>query len=149
MCSGLTSVTVPNSVTSIGYSAFNGCGGLSSVVLGNSVEKISNKVFEGCYSLTSLYSLNTTPPGIGDYNFTNNQYMTTNVYVPEEALEAYQNAERWKDFWNLQGFESTGMKDVEVNGVNRNGKYYDLRGNKLDAPKRGINIINGKKVVVK
>jgi hypothetical protein len=30
-CSSLTSITIPNSVTSIGSSAFNGCSGLNSI----------------------------------------------------------------------------------------------------------------------
>ena len=39
-CSGLTSVTIPNSVTSIGYGAFYGCSGLTSVTIPNSVTSI-------------------------------------------------------------------------------------------------------------
>ncbi len=81
--------------------------------------------------------------------FTNNNYMTLNVYVPEEALGAYQNAEGWKNFWNLQDLSATGIKDVETDGVTGDNRCYDLRGNRLGAPKRGVNIINGKKVVVR
>ena len=53
-CSGLTSVTIPNSVTSIGYSAFSGCSGLTSVSIPNSVTSIGNSAFRGCSSLTSV-----------------------------------------------------------------------------------------------
>ena len=74
--------------------------------------------------------------------------MTLNVFVPQEALTAYQNAAKWKDFWILQGFDATGIENVKAEGGNAN-IYYDLRGNRLDAPKRGLNIINGKKVMVK
>lgn len=75
--------------------------------------------------------------------------MTVNVYVPQEALEAYQAADVWKDFWYLQGFDSTGMENIKSNGNNENNVYYDLRGNRLDSPKQGLNIINGKKVIMK
>ena len=40
ICSGLTSVVIPNSVTSIGNSAFSGCYRLTSVVIPNSVTSI-------------------------------------------------------------------------------------------------------------
>lgn len=57
-CSGLTSVTIPNSVTSIGLSAFSHCSGLTSVTF--NAEKCTKMgsdnylVFKGCTSLTSL-----------------------------------------------------------------------------------------------
>ena len=52
-CTGLTSVTIPNGVTSIGDSAFYGCTSLTSVTIPNSVTSI-NGAFEGCTSLTSV-----------------------------------------------------------------------------------------------
>ena len=53
-CAGLTSVTIPNSVTRIGYEAFYGCSGLTSVTIGNSVTSIGYEAFFGCSSLTSV-----------------------------------------------------------------------------------------------
>ncbi len=53
-CTGLTSVTIPNSVTSIGSSAFSGCSGLTSVTIPNSVTDIGSSAFSGCSGLTSI-----------------------------------------------------------------------------------------------
>ncbi|MDE6089688.1 MAG: leucine-rich repeat domain-containing protein [Duncaniella sp.] len=53
-CSGLTSVIIPNSVTSIGSGAFSGCSGLTSVVIPNSVTSIGVSAFSGCSGLTSV-----------------------------------------------------------------------------------------------
>ena len=52
--SNLTSVTIPNSVTSIGNYAFNNCSGLTSVTIGNSVASIGSSAFYGCSGLTSV-----------------------------------------------------------------------------------------------
>ena len=59
-CSGLTSITLPSSVTSIGAAAFKGCSGLTSLTIPPGVTEIGNYAFEGCSGLTSL----TIPPGI-------------------------------------------------------------------------------------
>ena len=147
-CSGLTSVTIPNSVTEIGNQAFRNCSGLTSVTIGNSVTEIGAYAFDACNALTTLYSLNTTPPNVSYDNFTNDQYKTLNVFVPQEALEAYWSAKLWREFWHLQGFDATEVEHVKAGSGNAN-IYYDLRGNRLDAPKRGLNIVNGKKVVMK
>ena len=53
-CSGLTSVTIPNSVTSIGSEVFYGCSGLTSLTIPNSVTSIGNSAFSGCSGLTSV-----------------------------------------------------------------------------------------------
>ena len=53
-CSGLTSVVIPNSVTSIGESVFAGCKGLTSVEIPNSVTSIGWNAFSDCSSLTSV-----------------------------------------------------------------------------------------------
>ena len=53
-CSGLTSVTIPNSVTWIGESAFYGCSGLTSITIPNSVTSIGEYAFRNCSSLTSV-----------------------------------------------------------------------------------------------
>jgi len=53
-CTGLTSVTIPNSVTSIGNGTFRFCTSLTSVTIGNKVTTIGNRAFERCSSLTSI-----------------------------------------------------------------------------------------------
>ena len=53
-CTGLPSVTIPNSVTEIGGFAFYGCTGLPSVTIPNSVTEIGGYAFEGCTGLRSV-----------------------------------------------------------------------------------------------
>ena len=67
-CSSLTSVTIGNSVTSIGSSAFYGCSSLTSVTIGNSVTSIGNHAFYGCSSLTSV-TIGNSVTSIGNHAF--------------------------------------------------------------------------------
>jgi len=53
-CSRLTSITIGNSVTSIGKNAFKYCSSLTSVTIGNGVTSIGENAFEDCTSLTSI-----------------------------------------------------------------------------------------------
>ena len=66
--SGLTGVTIPNSVTSIGVSAFKGCTGLTSVTIPGSVTDIGGSAFYGCSGLTSV-TIGNSVTSIGDYAF--------------------------------------------------------------------------------
>ena len=53
-CSGLNSVTIPSSVTRIEQTAFQKCTGLTSVTIPNSVTRIGGHAFSGCIGLTSI-----------------------------------------------------------------------------------------------
>ena len=69
-CSGLTSVTIPSSVASIGNSAFYGCSGLTSVTIPNSVTSIGVEAFAYCSGLTSI-NIPNSGTSIGRYAFRN------------------------------------------------------------------------------
>ena len=51
---GCKNTTIPNSVISIGRSAFCGCSDLTSVAIPNSITSIGNSAFSNCYNLTSV-----------------------------------------------------------------------------------------------
>ena len=51
---GLTSITIPSSVTSIGYNCFVGCTSLSNITIPSSVTSLGNSCFYGCTSLTDI-----------------------------------------------------------------------------------------------
>ena len=53
-CSQLTNISIPNSVTYIGFSAFDGCASLKSITLPSSLRTIGNSAFAGCPSLMTV-----------------------------------------------------------------------------------------------
>ena len=67
-CSSLTSITIPNSVTSIGDYAFSYCSGLTSITIPNSVTGIGRDAFSYCSGLTSITIPNSVT-SIGDFAF--------------------------------------------------------------------------------
>jgi hypothetical protein len=69
---GLTSVTIGNGVTSIGYSAFRLCASLTSITIGNGVTSIGEGAFGDCASLTSVTFA--TGSNIPDAGFGNNAF---------------------------------------------------------------------------
>ncbi|MDE5887607.1 MAG: leucine-rich repeat domain-containing protein, partial [Muribaculaceae bacterium] len=53
-CSSLASITIPNSVTSIGWYDFSGCSSLTSITIPNSVISISHHAFSDCWELKKI-----------------------------------------------------------------------------------------------
>ena len=88
-CRGLTSVTIPNSVTSIGSSSFESCSNLTSVTIGNSVTSIGQYAFAGCSGLTSV-TIGNRVNYIGDYAFYGCSGLTS-VMIPVSDLSAFCN----------------------------------------------------------
>ena len=83
--SGLTSITIPNSVTSIGVSAFRGSL-LSSITIPNNVQSIGSYAFSYCSNLTSA-TIGTGVTSIGDYAFDeSNNLATVLCYVAQSAF---------------------------------------------------------------
>lgn len=89
------------------------------------------------------------------WEFTEDQYVLTTLYVPTASLEAYKSAEVWKKFWNIKADPSAGIEDVEADAEAEEGpvKWYNLNGQLIDNPTtKGIYIkqVNNKstKVIV-
>ena len=148
---GTKNTVIPNSVTSIGTSAFFGCLGLTSITIPNSVTSIGNYAFDGCTDLISVTVENETPVAIKENTFTNSAEAT--LYVPEGSLEKYKAAPVWKDFKSIQAIGSTGIKGIEMIGgetfdvYNLYGLKVKLNATSLDGLPRGIYIVKGKKIM--
>ena len=82
-CTGLTSIVIPDSVTSIGDSAFLNCTGLTSIVIPDSVTNIGNDAFYNCSGLTSV-TIGNGVTSIGDYAFQNCTGLTS-IVIPDSV----------------------------------------------------------------
>ena len=100
--------TVPKSVTCIGENAFGQCTALKELTLSENVSKIESYAFEDFAAITKMTVLATVPPTAETSAF---KYfnLDTPVHVPAESLSAYQAADGWKEFTNLQAISGTAI----------------------------------------
>ena len=188
-CTGLTSVVLPNRVTSVGNYAFYGCSGLTSVAMGHKVTSVESYTFYGCTSLTSIeipYGVKTignsafsgcdhlkdiiihsSVEEIGSVVFTTQrienfynysetpQYMSEDaygmflgtlrsvlalakLYVPEESIDKYKEAEFWHYFGQILPIQtpeekgqiieyniSVSVNDERMGSVTGEGTYME------------------------
>ncbi len=89
-CTGLTSVTIPNSVTEIGEFAFYNCKGLTSISIPNSVTEISKRAFAYCSGLTSIPIPNSVT-SIGEAAFSGCTGLTS-ISIPNSVTEIGKSA---------------------------------------------------------
>ena len=89
-CDSLTSISIPDSVTSIGDSAFYSCNSLASVDIPDSVTSIGDSAFEFCDSLTSI-NLPNSVTSIGDSAFSNCASLPS-VTIPDSVTSVGYNA---------------------------------------------------------
>ncbi|MBQ6979288.1 MAG: leucine-rich repeat domain-containing protein [Clostridia bacterium] len=95
-CSSLTSITIPNSVTSIGKYAFY-CSSLTSITIPDSVTCIGEGAFSGCGSLTSI-TIGSGVTRIGNFAFSN--YCSSLASITFNGTKAQWNAISKGSDWN-------------------------------------------------
>jgi hypothetical protein len=92
----ITSVIIPNTVTSIINAAFSECSSLVSVILPETLTSIGDDAFWITGNLISVVIYAVVPPTLsGDYVFQASGVI--NIYVPDESVETYKATNRWSD----------------------------------------------------
>ena len=89
-CSSLISITIPDSVTSIGDRAFLGCSNLKNVIIGNGVTSIGDYAFCNCSSLTSV-TIGNSVTSIGWSAFSSCSSLTS-ITIPDSVTSIGRSA---------------------------------------------------------
>ena len=103
-CSNLTSVTLPEGITSIDYSAFNQCSSLNSIIIPNGVTSIGGEALWGCENLASVI----LPEGLTSIG--NNVFLgckkLVSINIPETVTSIGQAA-----FYGCNSLSSVNIPD--------------------------------------
>ena len=103
---GLTSYSIPDSVTTIGFYVFDHCTNLTSITIPKSVTLIKESAFTSCSALIEVNCMPTTAPKLcNPYTFNNNA-SGRKIYVPRNSVEAYKSAKYWSGYASdIEGYD--------------------------------------------
>jgi hypothetical protein len=127
---------------------FSGCSQLASVSITGETVKVMDYTFRDCTSLRTLTCYAEVPPTVGKKAFDEVPRSEATLYVPASSVEAYKEADEWKEFGTILPIEPTAVKEMKVSNASNaeRGLFHDLSGRRYnDKPKNGIYIHQGKK----
>ena len=151
-------------VTEISADAFKDNKELTEVTIPGTVTKISDGAFAGCENLRAIYVLAPDPISLTTAEarnlvtraaenvpsqFDGIDFETCTLYVPIGSEQKYREAEGWKLFTHIVGVEDPSGIFTVHSEQKANEAVYKLSGQRVAAPRQGLNIIGGKKVVVR
>lgn len=150
-CGSIWGIVLPDNLKTIGAGAFKSCLNIREITIPASVTKIGNDAFQDCMSLEKITFMSTTPPDISSAIFNKN----VEIHVPEGYKAAYENIAGFKNCTIIDDVkvpgngETAGISLLNANLSTQNSKIFTLNGKRISAPRKGINIINGKKIILK
>ena len=116
--------------------AFSSCSALKEIKLPSTVDSISPAAFMMADNIVKMECLAVVPPRTGATAFTDIAETCT-LYVPNSSIAAYKAATGWSAFTKVEQYTGavSGLDNDDAPAV-----YYDLQGNRVASPARGIYI---------
>ena len=139
----ITSVTIPEGITTIGASAFDGCSNMMTVIIGKDVATIGEKAFanigtpanaprraEGDGMKVECYAENV--PTTAANAFEASPISNGTLLVDDNSVMAYYAAEPWSLFGTIKGFNGTEPTAIKALWADGNGtaQIFSLDGRK-------------------
>ena len=152
-CSSLTSFIVPNSVKEIKQAAFASCRAMTKCVFGSGVSNIESSVFVNDYDITDIYCLAEKVPSTNREAFFEYLYPRATVHVPAQSLEEYKTTAPWSNFSNIVALTEedypAGINNLTPTLSQGEGVIFNLQGQRINALQKGLNIVEGQKIMLK
>ena len=157
----MTSLVIPNKVVKIGKLAFSNCTDIEKLVLGNSVSYVGYDAFSANYKLKEIDLLSE------DFHSFSNAFVHCNsvefVNLPDtdwaRKLWLDLDSDCKKRYWSYETDGNgkvvklleivTAIDTPNVTTDMKDKTIFDLKGNRLSHVEKGVNIVNGKKVLVR
>ena len=160
----ITSLTIPEGITTIGNNAFSGCVGLKVINIGKDVHSIGSKAFANVRTASAVRTRSDestlvvncyaeSVPQTALDAFENTPIETSALFVEDNLIDAFKSTSPWSRFGMIIGFEEAAdIRSITIDTTN--ARIYDMQGNRLDNVRKGVNIIRmrdgkTKKVMVK
>ena len=124
-CTSLESVTLPGSITSLGYACFTGCSSLKSITLPDGVTELGDNCFSSYRSLESI-TIPVNVRSLGRLCFSNCASLKSmtcqcsgvneeaKLYVPAGTAAEYQSTEPWSNFKYIIENGTVGVTAVDA-----------------------------------
>lgn len=110
---------IPSTVQYIEGYAFCNCQRLSAVVLPKDLQRIDQHAFENCRSLEMVECKAIEPPQLDGSAFNGVDKSSVALVVPEEAIDAYKNAENWREFKRISAYRNFVCRPMQAGLLNK------------------------------
>jgi hypothetical protein len=145
-CGKLTSAVISNSISTLN-STFYACENLRYLSLGSGVKCIENDAFKKCYSLSEFHINAPVPPICKDNVLAPINKETCILYVPEAYIDAYRQAEGWKEFKHIEVYSASGIEQMATEAP-ASSDTYDIYGRQVSEPQPGTLYLRGNRKVL-